>query len=129
MGVMIVNLSAFLLGVMLVAPVSQPRPLVLEASINMWRMIGGQLQKYPEGQQLVRDVLGLPDPTPAPETTSGSSGPGAPVGSNQEVAAAGPSIAGGQDPVLPKQVEVEASQGHLSLQPVGVVLEAHKPVS
>ena len=125
---MIVNLSAFLLVILLVAPVSQPRPVVLEASIQMWRMIGGQLQKYPEGRQLVRDVLGLPDPTPAPETStkaaSDSGVPAVPVGSDQEVAAPSPPIVGGQDPILPKQVEVEASQGHLSLQPVGVVFRS-----
>ena len=128
MGVMVTNLSALLLMLVLVAPVSQPKPLIVETSMNLWRMISGQLSQYPEGRQLVRDVLGLPDPTPAPkssdEAVPGSGIPTTPVGSSQEVGASRPPVVGGQDPVLPRQVGVEASQGHLSLQPVGVVFRS-----
>ena len=96
------------------------------ATKEMLFWIKQELGAYPEGQQLVRDVLGLPDPTPAPAEGSppASSASGSAPTSGQVPASGQPSADPKLDPVLPVSVSIEPTEGYLTLQPVGVVIRS-----
>ena len=90
---------------------------------EMWGWIGGELAKYPEGQVLVRDVLGLPDPKPTTKATP-TPAPEATPRSGQAPVHAQPKAGPKQDPILPSIVSMERTEGHLTLQPTGVVFRS-----
>ena len=104
----------------------QGRPMVLEAAVEMFRMIGGEVQKYPEGQELVRDILGAIAPSTSSRTKAEpTSVPITPAPApDSALTPARPSTVAGRDPILPTKVQINKSEGHLTLQPVGAVFRS-----
>ena len=124
---MLINqLLVTILGMSLLHTASA-KPILGWATRQMWQMISGEVKKYPEGKQLVRNVLGLsdykPPSTPLAVPVVGPPPP-APAAEGSTLKAANPSVASDTSSPSPKHVKVTPTLGHLSLQPVGVVFRS-----
>ena len=104
---------------------TEGRPVYgLMAAGELMGMVADQLSQYPEGQALVRDVLGLPDPTTVPPpTTTKRTFQDPPRDSGSDVVIPEPSISSSNhgEGRRPSSVSVTPTQGRLSLHPVGIV--------
>ena len=104
---------------------TEGRPVYsLAAAGELMGMVADQLSQYPEGQALVRDVLGLPDPTTVPPpTTTKRTFQDPPRDSGSDVVIPEPSISSSNHGKgrRPSSVSVTPTQGRLSLHPVGIV--------